>query len=788
MKNLLIFVFIVFFFQIVSAGSLSRQLSHEIPDPVINGEIAHLELRILDRQERLYNATLLYRGQGEHEFSSVKLKNDGFSLYADLPTEKIQSGAVEYYFAFEDASGEVLSLPEYTPDVNPFRMEIAPQEAQQTGPASTPYELLLLSPEPFEAVSEDEFMIAVSIPFDPDLVDFTRTRLLIDGINVSTLLIREENLYTFLPKSIRSGPHDAEFKVYDQNGNLLAQKNWSFKINETITGQTGFTSQTNIFIDNRYQNISESSDNFFRGGFDFNGSYNAFDIGASGLMSSEESYNSQAENRFGIRLRYNFWENSNIYLKGGDFTAYYDPLAFWDRRVLGLGMGVNLKYFNLDISVGQTARAVEGVYNSDEDRISRYGSYEQSFFSIRPEFKFGSHVSWGLDLVNGKDDPNSIKYGANPREALALGTTLNLDFDGHRIQFMGSLHASIINNDASTEVDFDTLADRYDLTGSEKDLAESFVNFMEKTGFLTISQGLAPIPSVAMQFETRLNYFRHNLKLTYKNIDPDYTTPGNPYLLRGVRGIFINDNVRLLSNQVYLNIYFKAYDDNLDQDNAQTSNTDVGGAISYFPMQNLPSVTLSYGNQSRKNDLNPLTSDSLLFPEDNSTQRIGLSSSYKFKTGSVENTATFSASNFLRDDAATETNQSEFTLYSIGIRNKFSFPLTTQFSYSQSSSIFGKNDTERNTDINKIFIGLDYNLINAVMESDLRPFLNVTLQDISTSSSAQDENYNRINYTTGLTLRNLTYGNLSLRYDYIDYGDNADWSDSILSTRYEINF
>jgi len=711
----------------------------------------------------------------------------------------LSPGILEYYFGFETGRGTVLTLPEMIASNAPYQLEVLP-EATPNDENQSNLEILILSPEENETVSIDELLVALSIPVDNPDIDHARTRLLIDGVNISTLLTRDGNLYQFTPKTIRSGYHNAEFKIFDSNGNTLGKVEWSFRVSGVSENYTGFRSATNVFLDNRSQNISERSRNLFRGGFNFQGNYEAFDFRVFGMASSVDAYDGQPENRLGIQAQYLFSPTSRVYIKGGNFSGHYDPLVYWDRRILGFAGGLQFKYFNLDVTAGQTASAVEGsvVPDTSAQIISSYGRYKQSFLGIRPVFKFGSHVDLGLHLVNGKDDPNSIKYGANPREELVVGTTLNLDFDNHRTVLRASVNASLTNNDAIGEVDFDTLAEKYELTGSQRDLAETFVNFMDKTGFLSLTQGLSPIPNVAMNFETRLNYFNHNLRLSYKNIDANYSTPGNPYLQRGIAGLFITDNIRLLRNQVYLNLHLKAYKDNLSQKEAETSNTDIGATISYFPVQNLPSITLMYGNQSRKNDIDTTNAaESIFYAEDNSTQRLMVSSSYNFNTGSITNTATLSLSNFSRDDAITRisngdtlNNSSEFTLYSLGLRNKFDFPLSTQIGYTASSSIFGANTNESTTDISKYFLGADYNLKNVLNNSNIKPFFNYTYQTIDNKFTSIDQKYSRMNYSAGFYLRNRTYGNLTLRYDMITYADrdDIDWNDTIISTRYEINF
>ncbi len=399
-------------------------------------------------------------------------------------------------------------------------------------------------------------------------------------------------------------------------------------------------------------------------------------------------------------------------------------------------------------------------------------------------------MQWNLNLINGKDDRNSIVYGSNPKESLAMGTNLIMNFDNKRVFIRGSFHASMKNENSVGSIDFDSLAIRLNLSESEKQQAERLFGFLESTNFLSLSPGLAPLPSVAMQFETGLRYFGHYLRITYKKIEADYTTAGNPYLLRDISGLYIDDNIRLLNNQIYLNLFFKSYQDNISQDEARTYNIDFGGSISYFPFSNLPSLTLSYNSISRENDLarSGIDPDSTyLLLQDIQTQRFGISSSYNFRIAGVQNTASINILTHKREDAIYNTSTSDFMVYTIGLRNRYSIPLTTRLSYSVSNTAFGKDSLQTTSDIQKIYFYSDYNFKKLITGAELRPFITINYQKVDNSFSSVGA-YNRINYSAGLYFRSDKIGNLSFRYDYIDYGSQLPWNDTIVSTRYEITF
>ena len=771
------------------------QFFHDEPAPVIIGEALHLELTYSENKQPVSNVFFFYRMQGEHNYRSLRMRQEGLILTVDMNTSKFFPGDLEYYFAYQDAYGDVKYLPAGNPEDNPFRVKILPAKSEMPSAGGKLFIPLLLSPAPGEVVPPDELLLAFSIPFELDPEKLTY-KLFIGGVDVSKLLQRDGNLLAFSPKSIRGGLHNVELKILNENGKLIGRNQLSFRISGKPSKQKAFESSARIFLDNRYQNIQKTSENYFRGGAYFTGSYKQLEFKAHALISSEEAYNLQPINQYSIQARYLFNERNSIYLKGGDFTTNYDPLSFWEKRIRGIGAGFYTRFFDFDYSYGQNFRAVEGKI--DTAGVIRNGTYQQNFTSFRPQINFGRHFSWAFDLVNAKDDPKSIvdSLAGNPKEALVAGSSINLNLDKKRILLKGSFQASIKNEDAGGEaVEFDSIAASYELSDKEIDQIKPFVNLMEKTGFLTLTQGLTPIPSFAMHFETQLRYFGHSFKAAYKRIDAEFTSPGNPYLRRDIAGYFISDNVRMLQNQVLLNLYFNSYADNLSQGDAKTQNQAMGTSISYFPFSSLPSITLSYGNQSRKNNLarQQIDPDStILTIVDNRHQRFGISSSYRFNTGKIHNTLMLNASKFQYADAVSSKRNTDLILFSIGMRSRFSFPLTARFNYAQDVSnlyVLNANDlTYAGNEVRtrKFQAGLDYNIRHFAGKNDLKPFLNISLQNIANNQETAD--YNRQNYSAGFYLRGSSLGNLSFRYDYINYGSLNDWKDTIISTRYDISF
>ncbi len=780
-KITLIWIFVLTASQHVKAISFY----HDIPSAVYQGENLHIELKAFDLSQMGQPPLLYYRMSGEFDFHALALRNEGFVYSADIPKEVLHPGKVQYYFAMETMPGRVSTLPAGAPYAQLYEVEVIPNKAQNAAVLKK-ITINVLAPQENETLNPDEVFISFSIPYSVPQPNVLKVRFALDGIDRTDALVREGHVATYIPKSIRSGFHTARFKVYNHDGILIGERQVRFRVSDMPSVHKAFTTKGSFFVDNRVQQFNATNFNYTRGGLRLSMNYKKFELDTRLLLTTNESKDRQPLNTYSLRFKYNFSYRYFLYLWGGDVAPDYDPLVLQGRRIRGGSVGLYTRFFNLDVTKGQSVRGIEGIAPQDSSGTIplRRGVYRQNFLSIRPQFNFGSHFSWGFNLVNAKDDPHSIQYGPNPKEYFVLGTTFDLNMHGRRIRLHGSAQASIKNEDASSTVDFDTLANALQLHGSDRDRAKRIVDLLTKPGFISISPGLAPLPSLALQLDAQFNYLNQMLRLSYKRIDAEYATPGNPYLLKDLQGLFVNDYLRLLNNRIFMNVFFNMYETNRSHGKAKTQNKDFGVTLALTPQKNLPSVSLNYVNYDRKN--NVPASDSLLFPENNITQSIGLSSSYDFKTGRIRNTLSISANHFLRDDKF-KVSQNQYNLISVGLRNVFAFPLTSRFAYATSTTDFGSGLNKQSTDIQRYSFGLEYIFRKFVLGSHLRPFVKGSMQKIKNSTIGST--YQRKNYTVGISWISSKMGTLSLRYDFISYDfETQQRNDSILSTRYNMYF
>jgi len=773
-------------FALIAAGSIYAfpGLEHEVPPDAVRGEAVHLEV-ISVGSGGLQDVTVMYRGLGESKYKSLRLKREGYIFVAEVPTGDITTGQLEYYFAFEEGLGRIGTLPDHNAQINPYRVRIHPARTEQ----DVNFEVVILSPVAEDVVPDDEVVVAASVLGGETEIDFAYSKLFLDEVEVSGAAVFEEGIVTYVPERLRPGRHYIELHLYNPSGEELLKKEWAFRVVPSGAARPQLNHNWVVFADERYQDLSGETDNYMRGGVRVSGDYGKLDFYGRTILSSEESADRQPAHRFTGELTYHITENDNIYLHGGDFIPYYSPLSFQDKRVRGVQAGYGLLFFSFDFIYGQTIRGIDGYMQGDSLQVN--GTYEQNILAFRPGFRFGRNGGWHFNLISAKDKPKSIEYGGNAREVVVAGTDLTLNFDKKRILFEASVQASIRNNDAGlAEIAYDQLVEE-DSLFAEKEIYERLFNTVKKINLISLTPGLSPLPSLAMQADLYLKYLNNHLKISYLNIDSEFESPGNPYLLKDIRGLYIFDTIRLLKNQIYVNLFLKKYLNNLVEKEFATDNTEVGGTISYFPFGPYPSVTVGVENYSRSNGvtMQDTVANAYLYMEDNKAIRLTAASSYNIDFARFRNTLSANYMRYNRDDNANPEAVSQYDAFTIGVRTRFPFPLITRLGFNLTKISYG-DTLETVNDIMRYSGRIEYRIRNFPVQGMLRPFINISWQQIDLRSGDEMSDTNRLNYSAGLAFQTASYGILTLRFDNIHYSliNNETVNDRIFSARYELHF
>lgn len=593
-------------------------------------------------------ALLFYRNDLSSDFQQTEMSFDesSMSLNGTVPASYVVSPYVEVYVRITMRDGAVETYPQESPTENPVRVTVNSSEAAQ--------DILVISPERNQRLTVDDLMIAASMLYAPESVERKKTKLYFDGIDVTADAVVSGDIIVYSPSKfpmpIASGIHTAKVVLYKTDGSEYRFIEWGFTIltpEEQIAEQR-FAYQGKAQLELRDENLAGSSTWYNRGDLNFGSAMSGVGLGANLHLTSEEKSYRQPQDRYG------FYANTSwLSLKLGDSYPTFSPLIMNGLRVRGVSGKLSVGFFNIEAAYGQTIRGIAGQYldtmvvssgsgtqftganyiklNDSTFVNVNYGTYTRSLLAVRPSFTFGSHAQLGFTYLKSSDAISSINLGNSPNQNLVLGSDFSMNLDEHRINFIAEGAMSVLNQ--NTAVGNRSVADIDSISHSDAgDQINKVVPLSTLEKFLTINEYLVPLDptklsSLAWDVSLDLNYLNTFAKVGYVYRGPDYNSFGQPYIRTDVRGLSFFLRPRLVGNQILLSISYENLFDNLQHNKfATTEYVNSNASVSYFPMPNLPSITLGFSSYVNSNSLSPDSANAV----DNTTNRYYVDSRYAF--------------------------------------------------------------------------------------------------------------------------------------------------------------
>jgi len=730
---------------------------------------------------------LWYRWSGESRFKMHPMNNEGFNYFASLNVGESDGHLLEYYFTIAYMDNRNESYPSDAPANRVFRTAV--QTLRNYGD-----QIVIISPEQEEQLYGSDVVISASFGSLISMIDVEKTKLYLNTWDVTPYLQKFGDFITFAPHTVPMGRHKIRLELYDRQGQLVASREWFFtslsvRGGEIPRGEWAISGR--FFAETRQENLGAGNlDNSYnQSGLQLRAEYNNWDVGGRLYFSNQEKSNRQPVNRYSGYARYTFMSDNYFSLEGGDTYPKLNPMIMQNIFLRGFYARLYMKMFNLDFATGTTNRGIDGSYNP-ADSTTVYGTYRRKITTVRPSFGSGEQFQLGFTYLKGKDDINSINYGINPQENAAFGSDLFLGFDQHRIIFEGNVNASLYNrNIQGGSIPFDSLENIFD---SISDSDQEFYDLVNK--FVTVNQYLILKPGMAYQGRLLLRYYKNNLSFIYESVDEDYYSLGQPYLLRDNRGFHLVDNIALLQNQVFVTLGYRQYHNNLQDIKSNTTNTtNFYGNISYFPMHNLPELSIGYNNYSRNNDVPADSLESILNrPEDNQTTSINFSAGYRFVLKSLQNRIGLDLMNYRRDDIF-KYAQSTSDYLTVNLRTQYAIPLQTLLEVILQKSESGKDDPTLGSELNFTTFGVggNYKFTDVFTEDQLMLQANLRFGSITSKynlTTLEDLEYNRSYYSFRANYTLPKYGSFSVMADMLNYSGDRSYGDFIYTLRYDINF
>lgn len=650
---------------------------------------------------------LLYRTFGTREFRRAEMDLRGASATATIPASVVVPPFVEYYLILTDAAGRRESYPRNTsgdPLTNPppqlLRVTVSSEESRQ---------VLFLSPDRDAVLNPDEVLISISLLRADTSVAQRATQIRLDDANVTSAAVFSGDLIVIVPENIgirlSPGRHTVKVGLFNRQGKFQQSAELSFYIRRPGTEtlllsstipERAFTYQTNLQLESRHENISNTGTWYNRVNAQFKGKVDIWSFTGNLFLTSDEKRNRQPQNRY-----YAGVETPWVAAGYGDHYPAFPELVLDGKRVRGLKTTARYGIVGLDLSLGEITRDVEGrllsTFPADSFSVEfkrdstaafgqidattwgkyDYGTFARDLFAVRPSI--GNRETWevGFSWLSSADQTRSIRYGSKPQENILLGTDFMARFDNQRIELTGQAAFSAYNSDISSG----TFTDAY-VDSVYPNSAADIKNVRDRLKhFITVNDNFRPLSlkelsTLAYQFGLGLTYFDNTFHATYLFRGSDYTSFGQSFLQTDIQGIQLTDHARILGNQLFLTLGFEYLTDNTSNTKAATtafSNANI--AATWSPRRELPTVTLGFARYSNDNDLAPGGPDSTAAILD-ATLRFYLQASHDFRMG-ARHTATLGLSTSSRSDETVRKYDVQNFTGEVGLTTHFAIPLQT---------------------------------------------------------------------------------------------------------------
>jgi hypothetical protein len=222
-----------------------------------------------------------------------------------------------------------------------------------------------------------------------------------------------------------------------------------------------------------------------------------------------------------------------------------------------------------------------------------------------------------------------------------------------------------------------------------------------------------------------------------------------------------------------------------------TTNRNFYATISYFPMGNIPEISVGYNNYSRNNDVSADSIESILNrPEDNQTTSINLSTGYRFMLMNASSRIGFDLTSYRRDDIFRYA-ESNSDYYNINLRTQYSIPMQTLLEVIIQKTETGPDEPAQGSklDLTTFGIGGNYRFSNVFAEDNLSLQVNLRFGTVKSSYAASnlDFDYNRNYYSFRINYVLNRYGSFGFIADILTYSGDRSYQDYIYTLRYDIN-
>ncbi|MDD8018682.1 MAG: hypothetical protein PHP42_09950 [Bacteroidota bacterium] len=556
----------------------------------------------IKQSSELNRVSLMYRQFGQSEFRSLEMQIVRDSAFAEIPANEVAPPFIELYVIALTQNNTIETFPIENPEVAPARIIVDVKEQAAS-------EIIVLSPEEGAQIQPGETYISISFVYADESVDRAKTKIILNGIDLSSKAVLFDDLLIVPPEAIPAeaakGTASLEIQTFDTAGRASYTLKRGFAVitpQQAEAIQQSFQVNGNAQAESRTESIKGEGKTYNRLDVRTNGSYLDFLKATANLsLSSEEKPENQPQNRYflGLDARY-------AKLGIGDAYPRFPYVIMDGRRIRGITGDLLLGFFNVNAATGEVSRYVE--INSTPQTLKR------TMNVVRPSFGKGESFQWGFTYMNAKDDFDAGKpIVVRPQQNAVFGSDLMFAVDNHRIEFTAQTALSLNNVDISSPEfsrdSIDSAVARKKFSQEDGDQLKKYLPILSKV--IIANENLIPVNpagATSLVYETGLsfNYFGNYLKGSYIFHGKDYTSAGATTIRKDIRGFNVMDRLRLLENKLFLSASVEQLENNTSgYEIATTTYKTINSSISYFPSRDYPNITIGYGYNTNSNPINP---------------------------------------------------------------------------------------------------------------------------------------------------------------------------------------
>jgi hypothetical protein len=756
-RGRVLWIVALFLFSAYAAAQVSDKIAKVTAPPVPQGLPVAIAADLIN-PSIIQRIEVAYRPFGEQNYKRMEMSVIGNVATATIPATETMPPFLEYYLLIYTQNGQSSeTYPLENAEGHPLRIDI--QEALLASRYVT-----VLSPDEHESVRKEDLFISFTIGKDT-VLDSSATQIFIDDANITNIAVPTGDLFVIHPENasitLSPGQHTIRVDLYARDHSLIESYHWDFQITgggeqSSASAQTGWQYGGSLQLESRNEKIDTLPGlPYNRATLSANAANGIFHTSGKMYVTNEEQPDRQPQDRF-------TWNAEIPMLKIGlgDLYPTYPDLIMNGMRVRGVSGEVSLGSFDLSVTKGQILREIEGdtvktfpadsleaeqnrdpaasykLYRTSDSLWTKFqsGTFSRDLLVIRPRFgKEDSHL--GFTVLKSTDDPASIQFGIKPEENLVIGSDFLVSLANHTVDLNGQAAVSATNKDITrgtfSDADIDSLYNGND-NQSTRDNVRRVRNILSH--IITVNEYLIPLtakdfPTLAYEGGIAVNAVDNALRFNYLRHGSSFESFGQTFVRPDVAGFNVSDRVRLVSNSLLLSGGYERLKDNTAETKpATTTSTTANVGVSYFPRNDLPSLTVAYLFASNENGL---AVDDTFAIKDN-TNRVVVQINKDF-TFSGHHQGMLSVSTSSRDDQSLRNLDTKNTTVSLGVTSTYTIPLQTVLSLMVSANSLPTIDSSGKTSMmprnyTTLYLRGQYRLVDDRLQ--LSATLSPTLGDI----------------------------------------------------------